>query len=226
LSRGGQLGWEGVFTVSSVANILRKKKKSQDRYTRVLTMGTGTVDRESIEMDQGFNRVKECRYGMMAYNIHDTYVGRSFDLYGEFSEGEVDLLRQIIRRGDVVVDIGANIGAHTLFMAKTVGPQGMVLAFEPQRIVYQTLCANMALNSIANAFCHQMALGEAPGSILVPSLNYSQEDNYGGVELGRCTQGEAVEVRRLDAMDLSRCRMLKVDVEGMEIQGGIKWGRS
>ncbi|TFG83046.1 MAG: FkbM family methyltransferase, partial [Chromatiales bacterium] len=55
-------------------------------------------------------------------------------------------------------DIGANIGTHTLALARLVGQQGLVFAFEPQRIVFQTLCANMALNSLDNVHCINSAV--------------------------------------------------------------------
>ena len=177
------------------------------------------------DMNQDFNCYKSCRYGTMIYNIHDTYVGRSLDMYGEFSEGEVELFRQTLRPDDIAVDIGANIGAHTLFMAKAVGTRGRVLAFEPQRIVFQALCANMAINSITNVYCHQVALGETSGSLIVPPLDYSQENNYGGLELGHFSQGETVPVRRLDELELPACRMIKIDVEGMEkrvLEGSVE----
>jgi FkbM family methyltransferase len=163
-----------------------------------------------------FNHLRLCRHGHMLYNINDVYIGRSFDLYGEFSEGEIDLFEQIVRPADVVLDVGANIGAHTLWLAKKVGPTGRVYAFEPQRIVYQTLCANMALNSISNAFCTQAALGEKASSIVVPPLNYSAANNFGGVGLGSYTTGESVPVMTLDSLNLSACRLVKIDVEGME----------
>ncbi len=68
-----------------------------------------------------FNRQKACRYGQMLYNLNDQYIGRSLDLYGEFSEGEVDLFRQIVKPGQIVVEVGANLGAHTVFLARQVG---------------------------------------------------------------------------------------------------------
>jgi len=54
-------------------------------------------------VDQAFVRVKSCRYGTLLYNWKDTYVGRSLDLYGEFSEGEVRLFDQILKPGMVAV---------------------------------------------------------------------------------------------------------------------------
>jgi hypothetical protein len=56
-----------------------------------------------------FNHLSECRYGSMLYNINDTYIGGSLDRYGEFSEGEVDVFRQVVPPGGVVVDVGANL---------------------------------------------------------------------------------------------------------------------
>jgi FkbM family methyltransferase len=162
-----------------------------------------------------FNRVKTCRYGTMAYNLNDKYVGRSLDLYGEFSEGEVEIFRELVGPADLVLDVGANIGAHTLFFARQVGPPGRVLAFEPQRIVFQTLCANMALNSLTNVWCYPCALGAAPGQITVPPLDYTKTGNFGGLSLGGTT-GEEVPVLTIDGLKLPRCRLIKLDVEGAE----------
>ncbi len=163
-----------------------------------------------------FNRLKPCRHGTLLYNIHDMYIGRSLDLYGEFSEGETELFRQIVKPGQVVVEVGANIGTHTVFLAQAVAPGGQVLAFEPQRIVFQTLCANLALNSVTNVRCFQAAVGDAPGEIVVPHLDYCRENNFGGVGLGAYQHGERVPVMTLDSFNLPRCDFLKIDVEGME----------
>lgn len=187
--------------------------------------GAGNLAGEPAPAAGGFNRLKKCRYGVMIYNVNDLYIGRSLDLYGEYSEGEVELFKQILRPGDVAVDAGANIGAHTVFFAQAVGERGAVLGFEPQRIVFQTLCANIALNSITNTYCYSVALGSAPGSIRVPPLNYSQLNNFGGLALGGYSEGEPVEVRTLDSFGLEKCRLIKIDVEGMELQvlqGAVK----
>src|SRR5690242_661708 len=95
--------------------------------------------------DLGFIRLKQCRHGRMIYNTNDIYVGRSLDLYGEYSEGETEVFAQLVNAGDVVVEVGANIGTSTVWFGKHVGPAGAVVALEPQRIVFQILCANVAL---------------------------------------------------------------------------------
>ncbi len=171
------------------------------------------------------NHLRKCRHGYMLYNVNDVYVGRSFELYGEFSQGEAELFEQIVRPGDTVLDIGANIGAHTVVLANRVGPTGTVYAFEPQRLVFQTLCANIALNSLINTHCLQVALGEAPGSVTVPVFNYAQVNNYGGVSMDMFETGEKVPAITLDSLELPACRFIKLDVEGMEIkalQGAVR----
>jgi hypothetical protein len=69
-------------------------------------------------------RMKNCRRGAMLYNVNDLYIGRSYDLYGESAESEMSLMAKFVKPGQFVVDVGANIGAHTLCLAQTVGPEG------------------------------------------------------------------------------------------------------
>jgi FkbM family methyltransferase len=93
-----------------------------------------------------------------------------------------------------------------------------VHAFEPQRLVFQALCGNLALNSCTNVFAHQAALGEAFGEILVPAILPQQPNNFGGISLVTASSGEPVIVRTVDGLGLVTCHLLKVDVEGMEIE--------
>jgi FkbM family methyltransferase len=139
-------------------------------------------------------------------------------LYGEFSEGEVDLFRQVVQPGQVVIEVGANIGAHTVFLAKQVGTSGVVVAFEPQRLVFQTLCANVSLNSLPNVVALQQAVGAEPGTVKVPELDWNRENNFGGLSLGEYEKGDDVPVVTLDSLKMRRCDFIKVDVEGMEEQ--------
>ena len=164
-----------------------------------------------------FNHLRPCRHGWMLYNVNDLVVGRSLDLYGEYSEGEVEVFRQLVQEGHVVLDVGANLGAHTLFFATTVGRKGAVLAFEPQRLLFQTLCANMALNSLTNVFCHHLAVGAEHGTATVPPLDAYSTQNFGRMSLLESTVGASIEKITLDSLNLPRCNFLKIDVEGMEL---------
>src|SRR5258708_38100524 len=75
------------------------------------------------------NRVKPCRHGMMIYNIHDQYIGRSLDLYGEWSKGEMDLMGQMIFPGMAVVEAGGQRGPPKTVFGPGVGPGGFVPGF-------------------------------------------------------------------------------------------------
>jgi FkbM family methyltransferase len=167
-------------------------------------------------LDQGHLRVKHCRYGPMAYLLADRFIGRSLDRYGEFSEGEAELFRQVVRPGWTVVEVGANIGAHTVSLAKATGPLGRVLAFEPQRVIFQILCANLVLNGLRHAETFHAAAGREPGTITVPRLDETAPANFGGVSLGGHVAGEAARQMTIDGLNLPACHLLKIDVEGME----------
>ena len=79
-----------------------------------------------------FNKTIETRFGPMIYNENDQYIGQSLASYGEFSFGETDLFDQLVSEGMFVIEIGANIGAHTIMLAQKVASAGRVIAFEPQ----------------------------------------------------------------------------------------------
>lgn len=162
-------------------------------------------------------RSKRCRHGAFLYNTRDRFIGRSLDLYGEYAELELQLLLRLIKPGDIVIDAGANIGALSVPMARRVAPDGWVLAVEPQRLVHQTLCANVAANGLANVVAHWCGLGAAAGEAVVPALDHSQDFNYGGVSLRGGGAGERVPVVTIDSLDLPACALIKVDVEGMEL---------
>lgn len=169
-----------------------------------------------VDLEGGFNRMRRCRHGLMVYNRNDQYVGRSLDLYGEYAEHEVALFGSVIRPGDSVVEVGANIGAQTLPLARMVGPSGSVVAFEPQEMLFNLLSANLALNGVTNVRTRRMAVGSEAGSIRVPTLDPNRSNNFGALALGGWEYGEMVPLVTLDSLNLPSCRLLKADVEGME----------
>jgi FkbM family methyltransferase len=157
------------------------------------------------------------RHGPMLGLPGDRYITRALEVYGEFSPDETKLLCQIIRPGMTVVEIGANIGAHTVPMARACRP-GLLHAFEPQRRVFQILCANLVLNDIDNVVAHPEGCGNEAGQATIPPLDYSLVGNFGGVALQAAGQaGETVRVVRLDDLGLTELGLLKIDVEGLEI---------
>src|SRR5882757_7907517 len=86
------------------------------------------------------------RDGYFLVNRHDVFIGKSIEVYGEHGGLECAFLQRLVRPGDCVIEVGSNIGAHTVGLAKAVGPSGKVYAFEPQRACYALLNSQIALN--------------------------------------------------------------------------------
>lgn len=163
-------------------------------------------------------KLYETRSGPMLALRADRYVSRSLELYGEYCPGEWRALKQLITPGMTVVEVGANMGAHSVDMARACAP-GPFYAFEPQPRLFQILCANLALNDVGNAFAYPDACGEAEGEAVVPFVDYGAAGNFGGLGLAPAdAQGVKVRVRPLDGLALAACHLLKVDVEGFEPQ--------
>jgi FkbM family methyltransferase len=154
----------------------------------------------------------------MIYPPKDQFVGRSLLLYGEFSEGEAAFFRQVVHGGDVVVEVGANLGTHTVALARFAGRTGALLAFEPQPMLYQILCANLALNNVTNVRAEKCGLGSRSHTLFIPPLDYAGNHNFGSLSLELVDAGEPVQVKRLDSYGLPKCAFIKMDVEGMEQQ--------
>ncbi len=169
----------------------------------------------------GFNQLKICRFGPMLFNRHDAYVGRSLELYGEYGPAEAVLFEQIVRPGMWVVEVGANIGAHTVHLSRLAGDTGTVIAFEPQRLAFQTLCGNLALGSRTNVHAYQMGLSHDAGEAGETLLDPTATANFGGVALEGVQIGthplQRIPVRSLDSCALPACHFIKIDVEGMEL---------
>jgi FkbM family methyltransferase len=175
----------------------------------------------------GLYTVVATRHGPMVVNPHDQYVGTSLIQYGEFSPGETRLFTTLLEPGSRVLEVGANIGALTIPLARHLGPRGLLVAIEAQRLCHQMLAANCALNSLTTVHALHLALGDSNGTITVPRLDPTRDNNFGGVELGKTPTGDRVLLRTLDSMvqELSHppFDFVKLDVEGMEeevLRGG------
>ena len=167
------------------------------------------------------NTIQRCRYGLMIYNRKDIYQGKSFEHFGEYSEEEALLFKKFIKEGDSVFDVGANIGSFTTLFSRLVGARGFVIALEPERHNFYTLCGNMSINNLTNVHCFQYAIGKNNGTINIPEINHEEIQNHGGIELnpnGIVETGYTVNLTTLDLISTPRkTSFIKVDVEGMEL---------
>lgn len=160
------------------------------------------------------NTIADTKYGKVIYSPDDIWLGRSLGIYGEYSELECGLFKRLIEPGNVAIDCGANIGYFTLQYSHLVGAEGYVYSYEPQRLMYYTLCGNVAVNGRENVCCLQMAAGAAPGMSHIKSEPRDGMDNWGGDKVG--DEGELIAISTIDQLNLVRCDFIKADVEGME----------
>jgi len=114
--------------------------------------------------------------------------------------------------GDTALDIGAHIGSLTVPMARLVGPEGMVYAFEPVRKIYRELAYNLELNELDNAVPLRFALSSEAGIIEMKPTNKFD----GRTSVGR--GGDKVEARTIDSFGFPDVALMKIDVEGHEVE--------
>jgi FkbM family methyltransferase len=125
-------------------------------------------------------------------------------------------LRKLVRAGDTIVDIGANVGSHAIPLAKALGTTSPVYAFEPHPRTFAYLQANAALNQLPNLHLYNFALGESEGEV---AFTDEKSDDLNRVS----THGSGaiiVPVKPLDSiecLDQAAITLLKVDVEGYEL---------
>ncbi|MCM2256347.1 MAG: FkbM family methyltransferase [Vicinamibacteria bacterium] len=148
-------------------------------------------------------------------------------LLGTFEPETVRCYQQLLRPGNVVLDIGANVGAHTLFLARAVGETGRVVAIEPTDYAFSKLSANCALNpELAERIqCVQaMLVASEDGAPETPRLYSSwplaEERELHGIHQGRLMTTSGARARTLDSvareLALDRVDCIKLDIDGFE----------
>ncbi len=149
-------------------------------------------------------------------------VDRMHYFYGQYF---LPLNRLLIRRflgpGDTYVDFGAHHGIFTATAARTVGPSGRVVSFEPNPDSYRRIIALLQLNAIENVTVHNLALSDAAGTLRLAQPSGTDSDCCTIRPLGALAASSVeVDVKRADSVltDLPTTgRILyKIDTEGFE----------
>lgn len=143
------------------------------------------------------------------------------------------LRRQYFGDGVVAVDCGANIGAHTVAWGIEMTHWGKVFAFEAQERIYYALAGNVALNNCFNVRAIYAAVGNPQSNqeyLNIPVVDYTKPASFGSLELRPSDKTEyigqnidynqtvAVPMWAVDALQLPRLDLMKIDVEGMEME--------
>jgi FkbM family methyltransferase len=133
----------------------------------------------------------------------------------------LQLSRSLIRRGDTLMDVGANTGLWALGAALRVGPEGAVHAFEPVPDNFARLTRNLKLNGFTNVTCQKLALSDKCGR----TVFYAASDSNSGVgsltQRGNTDRPIEIEITTVDdycaSHAIARLDLMKVDVEGAEL---------
>ncbi len=178
------------------------------------------------------------KHGIFNFCNSDLIIGVSLQEYGEFSEIELSVMEKFIKDGDIVMDIGANIGCFTIPFSKKVGKKGKVLAFEPQKFIFNLLSDNVKCNKIKNVQIFNNAMGYSNTFLKLNDIDYAEPGNFGGVGLGKnydnslCVKIKKTKKYKIktltlnDFLNLKKCNFVKIDVELMELdvlKGGDKF---
>ncbi len=195
--------------------------------------GAPTVLPLSPEID-----VVSARVGRLLTLKNDVGVSECIRTTGVWAPQDIELFSRLIKPRAFVADVGAYIGHHTVHFSRLVGAGGLVVAFEPQRVPFRVLNANLLLNACSNVEAYNCALGAAPEMVelwphkpkanfgavpvvrprsgAVPVVVYKGETTYG-------SGGETVDLSTMDSM-LSRYRKLgrkldfiKIDAQAFEL---------
>ena len=186
--------------------------------------------------------------GTLIVNRHDYKMVSATDGFGvghmllstgsydatEVALGERLLLlrREYHGPGVVAVDCGANIGVLTVEWAKAMTGWGSVLAIEAQERIFYALAGNIAINNCFNARALLAAVTREPGTMRIPVPDYTRPATFGSLELRPSETTEdigqpvdydpnrmqSVQAVSIDSLALPRLDLLKVDVEGMEME--------
>lgn len=150
----------------------------------------------------------------------------SIYLLGGFEPATLKLYTKLVQPGDVVLDIGANIGSHSLPLARLVGDEGRVLAFEPTKFAVQKLERNISLNPwLADRVTVYQQMLVADTDADVPDALFSSwplvvkeglHEKHKGQLMGTAGATSITLDHALEEASIQRVNFIKLDVDGYE----------
>lgn len=163
-------------------------------------------DETEISLPSGFRMIIPCGFPS----------ARSF-IIGNYEKDVVDTLLKIIKKGDSVAVVGANVGYHPLISSCLVGQEGKVFAFEPDPKNYSYLEKNVLKNKCTNIITEQKAVSRYSGNGLFSRDKYGVE---GSLKENPLDNSISVETTSLDdyfcKIGWPKLDVIILDVEGAE----------
>ncbi len=155
------------------------------------------------------------------YLLHrqDSYICDSVTFLGDYELSEKKIFSVLVKKGNTVLDVGANIGLHSLYFSELVGREGRVFSFEPVRQNYDQIIRNIKLNGVANIFPIHKGLSDVNTKINIAAP--SSSNNPGAFNLFDTNEPtETVDVITgdffIESENVKQVDFIKMDIEGFE----------
>lgn len=180
------------------------------------------------------NVVAQSDFGPIIINVNDDTIGANITRNGYWGKLDILLIESLLigmygtGQPMVLLDVGTNIGTHTLAFAKYPFAQLTVHGFEAQREMFHMLAGTIALNGLSNVQLHHAAVSNVSGvDMVIPRVDYGSRSNFGSYELEPARRSDTADMYVegaydtiktvcIDDLHLSSVRLIKIDVEGME----------
>jgi len=167
---------------------------------------------------------QKLKHGIFSYYKNDKYIGKSLREYGEFSENEVYLFKQLTKTNDNVIEVGSNIGTHTIPLAKHLSQGGWLYALEPQSQNYKILIKNINQNDLQNIKVFKIAASNKKSEAYMNLFDENETNNFGDARIFNkiFTNFEKVSVSTLDELffhefnENKKLVLVKCDAQGQE----------
>lgn len=144
---------------------------------------------------------------------------QSYIISSGWEELTTEMFKKVVKEGDVVVDLGANLGYYTLLAARLVGQKGKVYAFEPEPINYSLLLKNIELNGYDNVVTMQKAISNVVGTVrlFLDNKNTGAHTIYQPSDRREFIEVESVTLDEFFKDKKHQVNVIKMDIEGAEM---------
>jgi FkbM family methyltransferase len=191
-------------------NPLRKLLRTESEWNPKVILGRTVT---SLLPESALHTLKKHYYGYLLTHVPE-----------EWMESDASLLPYLVRSGDRVVDVGANLGMYSRRLAKLVGPHGAVYAFEPIPQTFDFLNYNLQKLGLRQVERHCFALSDSERSdvMVIPKYRWGSECWYDARVKTAAAQADwrqiEVHSRTLDSFDLPPVSFVKCDANYHELQ--------
>lgn len=219
-----------MFVKSEIMNIKKKIitliKKNKQIYKIgkfFYKMGLNYNNSRYLKKIKNFKKstIKNCKVLGIKYKIlldpENGYIDNLIYVFGNYELETLSFFKKKIKKGNVFVDVGANIGQHSIFVSKLVEDNGKVISFEPIKKLYSQFLKSIEVNNIKNIKPYNFACGDVneDGQISICKNNAGASSI---LTKNKNQEIQKIKIRKLDDLIKSKVDFIKIDVEGYEPQ--------